>query len=214
MFEVFPSALRRASFLPLLLFLLPARSEPLRYASSPPASRDVAKSCTDAQLGAQELSRSPPPPEVVLLDRHPPLPALVPPEPLFLPVTDPILAEGMGLTPRVGDGLGEDRSDVDDLEARFPVLEFALARLLPGELTMRRIRGCIEVEPESWAAGRRPLVEVCCADFMGSDIAVGPRTRPGTSARSNGGCWKGSASDRGCNHRIDSVRGEIRGKLQ
>lgn len=72
------------------------------------------------------------------------------PKPLFLPVLEPTFAEGMGLAPRLGDGLGEDRSDADDLEDRVLGLMLELARLLlPGELTIRRMRGCIEVEPES-----------------------------------------------------------------
>jgi hypothetical protein len=94
--------------LPLLLLLLPCRvSAP---SSSPPASSDEANSCTEDQLGAQELCKKPLPSEVK--EDDPPVAGILvrgleaTPDPaLFLPVTEPTRAEGIGLAPRLGDGL-------------------------------------------------------------------------------------------------------------
>ena len=105
----------------------------------------------------------------------PPAPATLAPA-LFLPVTDPILADGIGLAPRLGEGLGEPR-DVSAV------------------LISRRFRGRTAAESESWDAAARALeaVEMRDVEISGSGI-VDARPVPSASCDSVDGK---RASERG-----------------
>lgn len=98
---------------------------------------------------------------------------------LFLPVTEPIRAAGMGEMPRLGDRLGLEKA----VEA--PASSWVPAR--------RRLRGRIDAVSESRAAGRSVLEEEVREGIMASGMLP---TGPGASTRGRGSD-SGWASDRG-----------------
>ena len=99
---------------------------------------------------------------------------------LFLPVTEPIRAAGMGEAPRLGDRLGLEKAEDEAAPS------WVLAR--------RRLRGRMDDASESWAAGRRVLEDEVRDGFIASGIL---RTKPGASTHGNNGSESGGASDRG-----------------
>ena len=172
--EASPSEIWRVDNRLELPFLPRDPSKPPSPVSSPPAKSEAANPWTEAQPDAHEVSRRPPPPGVEVALRPVPAAAGLLAERSFLPVTEPIRSEGMGLAPRVGDGLGEAERSEAELPRRR-----ARGRTEEDESESRAATagGTRRVEGEGWA--------VEFIDALGVEMGMG--TRPVTSARNNCG---------------------------